>query len=255
MNGLEYELASPTCDLNRIFGDLAALVPDGPPGYPDFVFCSGVLPAPPADLATDRIVIRKIKHEYDSWYRADGLLMCLSPLKCRELGVFLLACGFHGPAETITLTISHPESDIRRIIVPAGGLHLADLPVGLSTKPFALRYFPAETASHPWSHDCCTHHLPRFALSNAEDLVGPTEKDWGARDTVWIHEMGPGEFRFAELLLNAGCSWNPVREYELEGEAGFRGVAPMSAELRILLPGSDGWNYQGEDVPVVEGGP
>lgn len=240
-----------TCDLNRIFGDIAALVPDGPPGYPDFVFHSGVLPAPPTALATDRIVIRKMARDYDSCYRADGLEMFLGPKKCRELGVFLLACGFHGPAETTTLTLSHPESDIRRIIVSAQRLELSDLPTGLSMKPFALRYFPAETERHPWLGGCCTHDLPRFALSNAEFSIAGTEKDWAERDTVWIPDFGPGEFRFAELLLNASCSWNPVREYDLEGDAGYRSLAPRSAELGINLPGSFPWGYQGEDVPDV----
>jgi hypothetical protein len=56
-------------------------------------------------------------------------------------------------------------------------------------------------------------------------------------------------FRFAELLLNAGCSWNEVRDYALEGDAGYRGVGPMSTELRIFLPGSDGWIYPDDDVP------
>jgi hypothetical protein len=243
-------LASSGCELNQIFGDLAARVPDGPPGYPDFVFHAGVLPTPPTALATDRILIRKTTSQYNSCYRADLLYMNLGPRKCRELGVFLLACGFHGPAETTTLSISHPESDIRRIIIPGNRVDLSDLPVGLSTKPFALRYFPAETERHPWLHDCCTHDLPRFALSNAEDCVA-TEEDWRARDSIWVDASSPGAFRFAELLLNAGCSWNTVREYALEGDAGYRGVAPMSAELRILLPGSDLWIYEGEDVPVV----
>jgi hypothetical protein len=58
-------------------------------------------------------------------------------------------------------------------------------------------------------------------------------------------------FRQAELLLSAGCSWNQVREYQLEGDAGYRGVASMSAELRIFLPGSDGWFYEGDDVSPV----
>jgi hypothetical protein len=58
-----------------------------------------------------------------------------------------------------------------------------------------------------------------------------------------------GMFRLAELLLNAGCSWNEVREYALEGDAGYRGVGPMSAELRIFLPGSHGWIYRDDDVP------
>jgi hypothetical protein len=56
-------------------------------------------------------------------------------------------------------------------------------------------------------------------------------------------------FRLADLLLNAGCSWNSVREYSLEGDAGCRGVGPMSAELWVFLPGSHGWFFSGEDVP------
>src|SRR5207248_6621048 len=100
----------------------------------------------------------------------------------------------------------------------------------------------------PWMYDCCTHDLPLLALSNEEDCVGPTEEDWRARDTVRVWASSPGILRFAELLLNAGCSWNPVRDYSLEGDAGYRGVAPMSAELRIFLPGSDGWGYLSEDV-------
>ena len=226
---------------------MAALVPDGPPGFPDFVFHAGVLPVPPAALSSDRIVIRKTTHDYNSWYRADALWMSLSPRKCRELGVFLLSCAFHGPVEDTTLTIGHPDSDIRRIIIPAGKLTLADLPVGLSMAPFALLYFPTETEMHPWMHDCCAHDLPLLALSNADNCI-VTDEQWRGRDTIWISASSPGTIRLAELLLDAGCSWNKVRDYALEGAAGCRGVAPMSAELRIFLPGSDGWIYESEDV-------
>src|SRR5258708_7393095 len=116
----------------------------------------GGLPAPPRAPAPGPLVIRRTAPPPHPRYRADALWVYLSPRKCRELGVFLLACGFHGPAETTTLTIRHPESDIRRIIISAAGLQLADLPVGLSMKPFALRYFPTETKKHPWLYDCCT---------------------------------------------------------------------------------------------------
>jgi hypothetical protein len=97
---------------------------------------------------------------------------------------------------------------------------------------------------------CCTHDLPLLALSNADDCVG-TDDEWRRRDTVWIRASSAGTLRLAELLLNAGCSWNPVRDYALDGDAGYRGVAPMSAELRIFLPGSDGWIYESDDVPMV----
>lgn len=236
------------CGLRQIFGDLAAQVPDGPPGYPHLVFHAGVLPEPPASISTDRILFRKTTHDYNSWYRAEALLMYLSAKKCRELGLFLLASGFHGPRKTTTLAITHPESAVRRISIFKSELQLDDPPTGLTMAPFALRYYPSETCEHPWAADRDTRDLPVLALSNADDSVGPTEDDWAKRDTIWI-EPTPGMFRLAELLLNAGCSWNKVRDYGLEGDAGFRGVGPMSAELRILLPGSFGWAFPGEDVP------
>jgi hypothetical protein len=73
-----------------------------------------------------------------------------------------------------------------------------------------------------------------------------------AGTTIWIEKFSRGEFRFAELLLNAGCSWNTVREYSLEGDAGYRGVAPMSAELRIFLPGSHAWGWEGDEIPIPD---
>ena len=115
-------------------------------------------------------------------------------------------------------------------------------------KPFALSYFPLETKKHPWMYDCCTHDLPILGLTNEEDCVGESENDWNARDAIWILGAIYGTVRLAELLLNAGCSWNPVREYALEGDSGFRGVGPTSAELRIFLPGSDGYHFDEKDV-------
>ncbi|MBK7929163.1 MAG: hypothetical protein IPJ98_17295 [Bryobacterales bacterium] len=236
------------CALEEIFGDLAAQVPDGPPDDAEFIFHTGVLPAPPSTISTDRILLYKAHHDYNGWYKADALWMYLTPRKCRELGLLLLAAGFHGPVEDTAILLTHPDSAIKRIVIRASGVRLDDPPVGLSMVPFALRYYPSETRRHPWKYDCNASELPVFALSNAEDCVGPSDEEWAKRDTIWI-EMSAGMFRFAELLLNAGCSWNEVRDYALEGEAGYRSVGPMSAELQIFLPGSDGWLFQDEDVP------
>src|SRR5690349_16912868 len=128
------------CDLNRLFGGLTSTVPDGLADQDEYMFHEHVLPIPPASLGTDRIVIRKSEHHYNSCYRADALWMYLSPRTCREFGVFLLACGFHGPKETTTLSLNHPESDIRRITISPASITLDDLPSGLSMKPFALLY-------------------------------------------------------------------------------------------------------------------
>jgi hypothetical protein len=47
--------------------------------------------------------------------------------------------------------------------------------------------------------------------------------------------------RFGQFLLDIGNPAHPGDEYNLEGEAGSRGVAPSSAELTVWLPGSLGW--------------
>jgi hypothetical protein len=245
---INYGLAQPICDLNRIFGGAAARVPDGPPDTQDFVFHGGVLPVPPVTLSTNRILFRKLHNTYNSWHRADSLWMYLSPQTCRELGVFLLACAFHGPSENTILTLNNQKSEVQRIIIAADKRTLGDVPNGLSTVPFAFRYWPAETKRFPFVDDCCVHDLPLLALSNLDNSVGPTEEQWRSRESVWMWAGQTGTIRFAELLLNAGCSWNPVREYALEGDAGYRSVAPLSAELRIFLPGSDGWPYDGDNI-------
>ena len=227
------------CGLQSAFGEVALRVPDGPPGESDFIFRHETLPVPPARIETDRIVIEKGYHDYNGWYRADRLLMHVESDTARRLGVFVLACAFHRPPRAV-LALSHPRSDILALVFRDQWLAGADPPVGLSTLPFAFRYFPGVTARHPWPHERDVWNLPLLALSSADELIY-NEEQWRARDTVFLDSSLVGTVRLAELLLNAGCSWNRVREYELEGDAGSRGVAPMSAELQIVMPGSEVW--------------
>jgi len=65
---------------------------------------------------------------------------------------------------------------------------------------------------------------------------------WASRDLVRLCGSDRALVRLAELLLNAGRPDNPVVEYQLEGEGGFRGVGVHSAEVQIFLPGSLGWD-------------
>ena len=227
-------------------GPLVEKIPDGPPYAADFIFHAGSVPPPPPLITTDRILMRKSSHHYNGWFRAESLWLFLSPQTCRQLGALLMTCYFHGPQTDVTLSLTRPDSDIRRIIVRARELTLDDPPVGLSHVPFAFRYYPSETRKHPFIDDRHVYDLPLLALSDADDCVGARPEDWENRDTIWL-SPDTGTARLAELLLNAGCSWNPVREYQLEGDAGFRSLAPMSAELRIFLPGSDAWWFQPED--------
>jgi hypothetical protein len=44
------------------------------------------------------------------------------------------------------------------------------------------------------------------------------------------------------LLLNASRPDNPLNEYDLEGDGGSRSVGRLSAEVKLVLPGSDAWD-------------
>jgi hypothetical protein len=253
---LKYKLAVPrtimTCGLETVFGDTTRNVPDGPPGEHDYVFRSDTLPAVPPMLETARLLVRKTHHDYNCWHRADRLIVYLDKDLARQLGVFLLACAFHRPSRA-TLALRHPSSDVREIVYRSQPLNTADPPVGLSVLPFAFRYFPSVTRKHPWWNERETMDLPLVALSTQNEFAH-TDDEWRGRNTLFLESSLLGTVRFAELLLNAGCSWNQVNEYELEGDAGFRGVAPMSAELLIVMPGSTAWISHPDGAAVATGG-
>lgn len=107
-------------------------------------------------------------------------------------------------------------------------------------------------AKHPWAGETNLADLPLLALTNIDDC-SVTDEDWRERDTLRQESSDIGTARLAELLLNAGCSWNSRSEYDLEGDAGFRGVAPLSAEIRLFLPGSDGWRPELKLSPAENG--
>jgi len=225
-------------DLARLFGELTGAVPDGPPGEVDFIFSREVLPVPPPELATERVFVSKTYHDYNGWYRADALILFVDPVASRELGVFLLACALHDPVEArLELPLA---SDVRRFVYRSPTRNGAEVPVGLSQRAQTFRYFPSQERKHPWLGEADARTLPLLALSTSDESP-LTPSDWEHRDTVFVEGSAAGTVRLAELLLNAGCSWNLVREFDLEGDAGFRGVAPMSAELQIALPDSFRW--------------
>jgi len=230
-------------DLHEIFSELASTVPDGPADEVDFLFKHENLPMPPAVLTSKRVHFRKIARDYNGWHRVDHLALYVDERACRDLGLFLLACAFHDP-EHCVLELGSEWSEVRAIVYRARWPE-DDPPVGLVQRPATFRYFPSVTKKHPWLHEHDLASLPLLALSNTNETI-LSDEEWRQRDTVFIESTTAGTVRLAELLLNAGCSWNKVREYELEGDAGFRGVAPMSAELRLLLPGSDHWRAHPE---------
>ena len=94
-----------TCDLERVFDALAQRVATDASGNDHFVFSTSTLPTPPTRLVTDRLVITKGKHQYDSHYRADHLRWEAHKSTYRYLGLLILSIIFHE-------TVDHVEIDL-----------------------------------------------------------------------------------------------------------------------------------------------
>jgi hypothetical protein len=105
---------------------------------------------------------------------------------------------------------------------------------------FALNYRTSDVAKHPFGDAVDPRDLPSFLLTNEAECV-TQEADWEKRDTVIGFGSDLGMAFLTELLLDASRSSSRVNEFQLEGEGGFRGVAPFSCEVRLWLPGSFGW--------------
>lgn len=236
------------CDLEALFEEIAPVLPALKPGHEKFLFSSETLPVPPSELETSSIIIKKALHEYtvgfannfSSTTRIDLLLIQASKSTCRNLGLLILAGLFHPSPTDIHVKLLHPASQIKNLLILTNYIDVEDI-WHYATKPLAYGYSPSDTDRHPWYDKVKDpDDLPIFCLANWKSLTF-SEEDWRNRDTVIGFGNDRASVRFAELLLNASMPQNPVVEYQLEGERGFRGVGVESAEVQLFLPGSLGW--------------
>ena len=207
-----------------------------------FVFDYDTLPDPPEALTTDALVIRKAVKIYDDIARVVDLWFHGTQQTYRLLGLLALATLFSKGNTKVALTLTHAETDISTLIVDAARPVKGGLDMGLSMIPYAFEYWPDSIEKHPWLHDDISPwELPRFALTAIDNPL-MTVGDWESRNVVEGFGLPEGTTHLAQLLLDLSRPECPVKEIQLEGELGFRGVAPGSAEVRLWLPGSDGWN-------------
>jgi hypothetical protein len=132
-------------------------------------------------------------------------------------------------------------SDLRHIRVSASQQEFG----GLTQHAIRFQYRPEERGRHPlatsrWS----VPPRPHLHVSGFDDVVaGPEERDT-------LHGFGSawGSAALATALLDICDDEARCDEYDLEGAYGFGGVAPGSAELKIWLPGSVGWELYPPDA-------
>lgn len=205
---------------------------------PAFRFDASSAPSLPPSVRSDRIVIVRGHHDYDGHWRADALYLYAARQTLRALGVIVLASLFAAPDASTDIALGHPASDIRTLRIRTPPREHGDL----ALVPLWYDYWPRQQRRLPWNNDPVDpRDLPWIRLTDHDELGGVTDAQWQARDTVVGFGPPQATARFGQFLMDIG---NPVAagdEYDLEGEVGFRGVAPGSAELKVLLPGALGW--------------
>lgn len=232
-----------TDDLIQFTSAIAAQLPQTEADE-TFVFREETLSPLPAQLTTSDLVIKKHKHVYNGSYSRDLLNFSASKKAYEALGISIIGILLNQQTDQVDLQLNHPETDISLIRIQSYIIDLAQEYIfGLKLKPFAFAYIPEDSVSaKPWLHEAIpdVNDYPHFELT-ANDGCPVTPDQWATRDTVNGFGSPQGAARFAQLLLDISRPASATLEIMLEGEGGFRGVAPLSAEVRLWLPGGAGF--------------
>jgi hypothetical protein len=222
-------------ELNEWAEGLVDRVPAEPGA--DTTFSAELFPTLPHSLTCRSLVIEPGFHDYDTW-RIDYPQWSADKSTYAALGLAILSVVFHGES-AVAIGLTSPRSKIKSLVITPP--NRVDFHTGLELAATGVHYGVTPVQRHPWvSSGISAEELPWIKLTNAGDCV-VTEEQRAQRDC--LHGFGSllGSARFARLLLDLSRPANEVLEVVLESEAGFRGVAPASAELRLWLPGADYW--------------
>jgi hypothetical protein len=202
----------------------------------EHVLTADDLEAPRNNMEDASIVFRKGASVYGT-FRVDRVLMQFEREHCLRLGLVIVAMLVHGTAE-VQIALTNPRSDIRRIVLRPEP-SLSDR--GIIERVVAFLFRPKRYGRSPW----CPRpsyllpiDLPFASLANRENEIPVSDDDWRGRDTLFGFGGPCGCAQIALLLLNAAGPLNEEEEFLLAQEPGPAGVAPGSAELQLILPGS-----------------
>jgi len=215
-------------------------------------FSADVLPVPQARMTTDKIICKK----WDALYcystgvtKVERLHVFADHTSFQLLGLWILSMLFHAEPVRSTLDLKHEGSVIKHLVCDYkhGGEFWGQDVFGYSAMPSHFLYHESELRRHPWT-GVSKHLLPAFLLNNEDDSV-ITDEQYENRDTLVGFGRDRCADRFAALLLDIGARDNAEVEVDLEGELGFRGVAPGSQEIYLTTPGTQRWIMIGPDYP------
>jgi hypothetical protein len=228
-------------DLVTFGSSIATQLPDSE-DEDGFCFKPGQLPILPSAIETEKVVIQKGIQDYNGVWRTDYLQVYAAKKQYEALGILTLCVLLDPALPSVELRLTNPKTDIKTVVLNSPYQHeIEDFP-GLHQRAIAFAYWPEPVKKLPWGvgEVSDVRNLPSFYLSNRTRSPISNE-DWRNRNTIFGFGSSAGTVRIAELFLNMSRPTNEVTEFVLESDAGFGGVAPMSAEICLWLPGGDHW--------------
>ncbi|HEY6968020.1 MAG TPA: hypothetical protein VJA94_02360 [Candidatus Angelobacter sp.] len=187
------------CDLERVFGELAARLPENE-GSPVFELRETNVPVAPAELTTDRVCIRRCYLQRLPGCRGDHLDIIAPPSTFRQLGLLLLSVLFHEETDRSVIHLLPADSQVKHIVTEYKH-GLRSQVSGYRYRPWDLRYVPKEI-EFVFKANREGLDAPLLRLTNIADQY--CENDWEKRDVLHWAGRIVATAEIAKFLLNAG---------------------------------------------------
>jgi hypothetical protein len=216
------------CDLERVYGKLAADLPEDSNNDERFLLDETTIPAAPAELASDRLIINKALYQRLPGCRGDKLDIVAPRSTFRHLGLLALAVLFHEECDRAVIHTTNPESRVKHVVVEHK--HWQKTQVGgFRVRPWVLGYV-ADDAELSYSTDHIGFSAALLRLTNLADHQAD-EHDWQARDTLWGFGGTSATAELAQYLLNVGRNSAKSGTYVIPANKDF-----FAAEVQLWVP-------------------
>ena len=216
------------CDLERIYGNLAAQLPETSDEGERFTLDETVISVAPAELSSDNFLVLKGLIQRLPGCRGDHINIVAPRSAFRQLGLLALAVLFHESCDRSTIHITNPESRIKHLVLEYK--HWQKTQVGgFRVRPWVLGYVP-DDAEPTHSTDLTGFGAPLLRLTNLSDNQ-KDERDWQTRDTLWGFGGTAATADVAEYLLNAGRKDAKLGTFVIPANKDF-----FTAEVQLWVP-------------------
>jgi len=206
-----------SCDLNRLFGTLASVLPTTEEIEEPYRLDRWNTPAAPLEMSSDQLVVRKSFIQRLPGCRGDYVDVIAPYHVFRQLGLLCFSVILHEQRERLVLHLANPNSVVKHLALRC--TYLGPGAAGLHFTPDSFSYLPQE-AEASLQTEGEGFAAPLLRLTNLIDCQ-EDENDWRNRDTLSIEGGRSAIAEIAEFLLNVGRTSDKVAHYIIPANSTF----------------------------------